>query len=796
MSAMPDLPTELIDEIARHVAQQSGLDLLALSRTSLSLRKAARRVGRAALQKYAIFPDQTGTFPSRESSKTSPMLQSCMQPLPELDFPVAKWPSDRPCGLTDEDANKRSIIPHRFCGRDQSDRNSWYELDCELFIRNIRHRSIELWDVHDYPPKVVKLQFAKSVPRAPSVYSCRRYDAAWHAKSDPRPGVHVQVISMDDIRVVLARTLAEQTFHLIDAHGQPYLSWTLKSSSSTDSTPRCLTQRPSECIGLCGSSEWVNFQSPGWHAVPLPRRRQDDPLPGIFFYHIHSNTLMDWSLLLARPDWRSSETVSAGTLDLGSLTSAEAPRRIATHFSVDVVAPTDDGGFIAQISWRVEQQALPKGRDHPHDVRLVHCRLQLIQNGFRSAQDALPRLASASIATSLPLWPALSEQDYVRLSKDGLQLYVLLPSLDDRGISMLSIFQRATIDETWRADATVQIQTGSHSRILGSYDQWLVIIDKRARSMQVLRVGWPVSHKLHTFHLWSQGPRVKKKSLKTDEQDKKDDVSIFLRAGRVVLTSGNGIVRGIVELNTDDEPYMVDLDQLVGRCCDTRNCNDGDRPMPKQCSECSHVRHGAGSGTSSPAKIVCREAGSCEPQHLRFWSNHYERPNTHAEAQHTEALVLFVRSTAEAQEDIDTEGTEVTMWTYHAILLQPRRREIKIEIAGRNRGDEDADPLMDLFIFKAIAYGQLWVDFFNDEDDLWDDWPFARKFVDSTPSKFTPTRTRTLPSYLVGGPPSFERPHLSSMLCRQTSGANRLASSGSSAGTKWHNESLKSARAC
>ncbi len=611
MATIYSLPGELIGEIATHIAQQSGLDLLAFSRTSSSLRKAARRAGLMDLEKYAIVPDAGAGLHNSGESEIAPVLQSCIQPLPKLEFPVFKWAAEP---LRDE--RKRGILLEALGAteRDGSPLETKSSFEGSLFLRSIHKKSVRLWDLSDYPPRICTLNFAKQITRAPDTKGCGGFDPKWDEPSESvTPGVRLKTISIDEVRVVLAQTTVECTFHLIDAYGQPYLAWRMRVPSPMKAAPmpeakidppessnaakkpsdadKGLKATPgcgSDCGGFCKKLAWCSYHESNWKAARLPRRQEGDKDPGVFFYNLPlGSSRMQWALILTRPDRSSSETMSSGQLDLAWTASTSSSTHTFHGFSLEVLGLGGNGtDHIVQIHWREATTKTSSGsNDSPAeaDVRVMHLPLHLVSLLSRKSNDARSKVANTLVKTSLDISGLPTLRDRFRLSNDALKLFVLLPAASDRKAAMLTVHERASTSENWRTDMTVERQAQGHDRILGVVDDWLVMADDRKVSVQILRMTSPLPETLQIFDVRSNHPDLAASLAQAEQQEDKAErsaISFTLLAGRVLLTSRR-VVKAIIELSSEEGPYMVDLPRLIGMCVSVPQSVCEDTVLPR-----------------------------------------------------------------------------------------------------------------------------------------------------------------------------------------------------------------------
>ncbi len=608
-----DLPVELIDGIAEQTALQSGLDLLSLSRTCSTLRRAARRAGRADLARYAKGLDGDIVGPSRKDPP-SPLLQSCITHMPALDFPVAVWdrwpdgmgPRTVLLGTFEHDPEDRRYLPH--------------DLESSLFLRQIHEQTVELWDVQGHAPHKVELPFARPIIRA-TVWARAGDDAEeeeedgggdgggevadWDlppcsterkARVKFYPCLYLQTITLGQTRVVLAQTFSERTFHLIDEHGQPYLTHNisiapLPEAGAPSVTPteqerihederdadgahylplleppavesmhrRCIPS-PSgcgkeACRALCRIPQFEDLRHHEWSAVRLPRLRPDDAEPGILFYHLRQyECIMDWALLRARPDRDSSETIISGEIDLAWL----------SDMSVQVLPPPSEGeDYLVQMHWTETGGAGTES----FFVRLAHFPLGALSSlapstpSAAEAESSRSRVALARFERR-PGWDSGAHSCF-HFSRDGLALYALMPTpgVDS---ATLSLYERASVHEPWPAEPKWAKAARWYRRIVAAYDDWLVLGDDKKGSVRVLRMSTRSSN-WRKYRLLEKGFDEWLKPHRTGPLGRYSPPTLSFLAGRVVATSPEGLVSGILDLTAEDEPVVVDLAQLVRR---------------------------------------------------------------------------------------------------------------------------------------------------------------------------------------------------------------------------------------
>ncbi len=727
-----DLPVELLVEIAAHIAQQSGLDLLTFSRTSSIFRNAARRAGCAELLRHEILLDgEKSTFPDNGTASISPMLQSCIQPLPELDFPVTKWRTDEP--FNDYDA-KRPILLSSFGTHDHAigSEETCYAFDSSLVIRSIHKQSVQLWDLHNYPPKSVELHFARRITSDPHRFDCGSYVADWNEDDEVKsPGVRLRTIALGEVRVVFATTLAERTIHLIDAAGQPYLAWRIESSSQ-----QMLRSYRSYCeerhsSALCASPEWHDFEESGWMAARLPRPHAGDEDPGILFYNrpYHAKCIQ-WVSLLTRPDRSSSEQLASGELDLAWMASTKALSLGFWDFRLRLCGLAADGtGPIVQIQWRekTHTQGSSGARPSPRLIRLLHFPLHLIADLTRKEEAARSQVAMALLETASQEFSP--SDDHFLLAEDGLKLYALLTVDIDGESAILTIFSRTRIEESWHADATVELQADGHKRIVGVYEEWLVLADDWNGSVRLLRTtdSVPKTFQMLPLDPEANTPAREDAQSRTPKKKKREGISISLLAGRVLCTH-HGSVKGLIELTTDQEPYLVDLEHLMQLCSDD-NSGDGIL-LPKQRAD--RAPSITQSGNDVDTGLFYYKEGFMPFPHLRLARSDTERPLIQADVRSTKPLFFFIWSTCPAQSWVNGNTGAIHFEPVerldHVILLKSHNRAMEVV---------HCKPLPDLgqascpaFNFKAAVSNHLLVNHYRDVDCEMNDEPSMGRIVD------------------------------------------------------------------
>ncbi len=471
---------------------------------------------------------------------------------------------------------------------------------------------------------------------------------------------------------------------------------------------------------------------------------------------------MQWVLLLARHDRHGSEVMSSGELDLARCAAIPQSTKISgLDFSLEILPLAEDGAsFAIHMEWREDRAPALDAPRPPRDVRHVQIPLDMVPVLSQDPEKARSKVLSVLIRTSLKRTTALN--DHFRQSKDGLQLFALFPSTDDLNLATLSIFRRASLAEGWQMDATVELDTHGHDRILGTVGDWLILADEHKGSVQIWCMRSPLVATPRTFPLLNPDeiPRTTRDGAaqpeeKKPEKTKPAGTSFHILAGRVIFTTDWGVVRGIIELNTDEEPYLVDVPRLIRLCLRKRDSTDPDLTLPKSNSNdnasfneggrerIESINIDAGSDdadgesqrSSSIAPVLLCFGEPSPPLeertiHLSF--NDTERPVMCGEAHSRKPLLLYIRSTEEVQEegsDYDDEEPFYTMmWQHHAVLLQPQSRNVTVVLCNRGYETEEyEDPGL---LFRYAAHGQSIVDYHEYPESRWEDDPAARMLTD------------------------------------------------------------------
>ncbi len=575
------LPSELIEKIAEHVAQQSGLDLLAFSRTCSSLRSAARRAGRADLREHA----QALNPGNDESKYTTPvrsrLLGTCVRELPDLDFPI-QWESLPGVTPPEQDA----LLLRNFASESFEWPHTRYEFSSSLFLSQVDGKVATLWDLLDFPPRRVELSFQRDIPRA-NCWTDELFSRELSGEHDSYPCFLLQAISIGNIRAVLAQTFFERTLHLMDSEGQPYLAYNLSlltEQSTTSPPPRRDDTRPRKGRALAkdgpgaletdgggrsfirgatilDTDRFLGFWDYKWRAARLPPRRKGAADPGVLLYHLPLHAKhVEWMLLLARPDCNSTETITSGKIDLSWLTgSSRLPKKHfrTKEFELRVHAPeNDDSPYIVEARWQEwSARAVSKNHYSSDKLRLVHFSLGDISSLASRDQSARSRVASILVPTTLSEMASLRPKDF-RLSSDGLRLFVFSPSTSLSASSVLRVHVRSSCEEAWRARAQ-EYKFKAGYRVLGSFGDWFVLADG-PNSIKALNTS-SARCKVHTFDMRFQHDDY-------DYFDAYDMPHLSLVAGRVMLMFEKGPIGSIVDLLADGGPLLIEPDQLVAKC--------------------------------------------------------------------------------------------------------------------------------------------------------------------------------------------------------------------------------------
>ncbi len=207
------LPFEILMIISEHLVQQSALDLLSFARTSSSLRKAARLIGRREISKDAILPSPGRHFiPEEEQCRCSRFLQTAVQEMEELDFPVR--------GIPGNGRGQLPNLPRCFWAKKHTPnpRESPYEYTSSLLIRDMCPLSVELFDILEHPPKLIEVTFSKPIPWLP--FSDR---STRTCNEDLLPCLQLQAISWERSESFLRRRT--WSAHSISSTAMAALSW-------------------------------------------------------------------------------------------------------------------------------------------------------------------------------------------------------------------------------------------------------------------------------------------------------------------------------------------------------------------------------------------------------------------------------------------------------------------------------------------------------------------------------------------------------------------------------------------
>ncbi len=545
-------------EISRHAMQQSALDLLSLARTSSSLRKATRLVGRTEISKHTILPEPGRHLASPE--RRSPLLQSAVHIMPPLDFPVRGKPGFNSAQLN---ALPRCFRVHI---RPPGCHESIHEYSSSLIIRDVRPRHVEFFDLLEHPIKVTEIKTTKPIPWLPNP-----------GKGDGRtcdddliPCLGIQAISLGEIRIVLMQTYLESTFYLLDAQGQPFLTYPLgampeiAAAFDYDNAGGGTCDSDQGCRRLCRGPAWLSLNRYDWKALRLPKQEQGGIDPGIFFYHLrHGPARVHWVLITTRSSGDTSESVSSGLIDLASLASSHRERMSLSwrDFGIEIL---DCAGFILQIHWTEADEIV-----------------QILHTPLHSLSNRVPSFAHARIRTSLnhlstPQEMSQPERDRLRppsrhhfcISKDALQLISVFPAPGDCHTSILTVHKRTHIDEPWDPCSVRSMAVGPYGCILGITNNRLILTNTVERTVKVfwLQSGEPVADEAFQLLADDGIPRIS--SILEDEVDGEPAFRVSLAGGLVLLTSEGGLVSGdIVVVRNDGAQYAraLDLSQVVHR---------------------------------------------------------------------------------------------------------------------------------------------------------------------------------------------------------------------------------------
>ncbi len=671
------LPAELLAKIADDVAQQSGLDLLAFSRTSSSLRRAARIAGRADLKENACTLGSYST--PYETLPRSRLLDTCIRKMPNLEFPVLDESKPEP---------PKTVLLLNFKTKD---REATYNLNSSLFLREVHQQSVELWDLQDHTPRQVELPFARRIIRS-TRWTDEMFSSELDGDQDAYPCLQLQTMSLGHLRVVLAQTFSERTFHLIDPLGRPYLAHNV-STHTEEPMPaptkhdRKEAKRAAESDGRAVVHEnWSTFRKSRWKAAHLPRGRKDDAEPGILFYHVplHSKVL-EWALLLPSPDARSSEVMSSGKLNLAWLTSSDRLPTDEDKLKLEALEPAaDEGAPIIQLTWETGTGA--EGDLSSRKVQMVHfCPKDMpaLASGQESARS---RVTCGLIPTR-----GLSPDGQPLLSKDRLRLFALFPSSDTAASNTapsktLRTYTRYDRDGSW-PERYEETEIDGQYWVLGTFDDWLVMADRKEGSVKALRMS-PAGDKVQTFHLVKtgrDGPRG------PSHKPFHYAHAMHLTDGRVVLAS-DGLVGGILDLTTDGGPVLLEPAELIARCL---------------------ARHSA---KADNAKKSSSNNGQAHRESRLYWHGDAD-PNpgdericveSAKEGSSPKPLILFVCS--------DELTGSVSSYEQYALLLHPRSG--KIESVRHDFGSRLRDPCFsNAPEFKTATKRQVIVDDWDRSDN-------------------------------------------------------------------------------
>ncbi len=719
------LPADILLEIASHVALQSGLDLLALSRVSSAFREAARRAGRAGLAKYALeLAPGRGIPPPGAAHAISPLLQSCIQELHDVVLYDVSWPFAEVSRYGDERVVDSLLLPF-LDPMDKDPRPEFsHEIRSSLFLRNIHKQSIELWDLHDYPPKVAELHCAKRITRSnDGVESIPCSDG-------PSGGIfrrlELQSITLGEVRIVLAHSFTERTFHLIDAYGQPYLAYNLDLMQTP--RPRFGTSKPrsnedaeryaeareaidpdilesdsefsvcgSECEGYCNYPDRTDFHPQRWSALRLPRRRAEDVEPGILFFHRPTASRFIWVLLMARPDHDSSETMSSGEIDLAWLSSTHSSlassRPKARHFGMEAVwSLHEEPELMVQMQWLEEP-----------GMRIMEVPLTTLADLSTSADDARAQAARLLVWSQSHLLPELRTPYH--LSTDR-RLLIGLDHSDIRLTSILSIYKRNSRNAPWSMDPTRTVKCVADLRIVGQFDDWLVLCDADY-SVRVLDMR-SAFNALQTFHLQDNDFDDLHEPDPEDRQTPQRVLS--LSGGWVVLKSEKHLVSGILDLNAVGGPSLVDLPWLVRECLTKHGSETtaaGSTPLGTTSESSALLEHDE--AVAQHRIFFYGEARSPNPEGFRLCLDYSDRPSVPPEGQTARPLVLFICH------DLDTQQQQQLGETgrpQHVARLHPTSHQLETiffeaTFAASNRLCFSDEPIFKIALERYMIFDSV-----------------------------------------------------------------------------------------
>ncbi len=654
-------------------------------------------------------------------------------------LPVGKW------NEWDTEPRARTVLLQSFQLGEQLT-NSCTDVSSSLFLRDIYQQSIELWDVQEHPPRKIKLDFARPILRATERRSY--FDEApplscteSTASPEPIPCLCLQTITLGQTRVVLAQTLAERTFHVIDQYGQPYLTHNVGAAQLPRSRSRRRNSRrasknvpaapviedrhqkyivnPSgcgkRCEGRCQRLEWVDLKiTRNWKALRLPRRRESDTDPGIFFYYVRDeelpddcmsdrHTVLEWALLLARPDRNSSDTMTSGEIDLASFTASHPsppmlPRRL-NDLDLQVLSdPSDGGGHILQIYWQERRALAMYGWYGENFGTLVHIPLDSLNN---SAEEARSQAATDPFNT--PEWRLRGIQSF-RLSNDALRLFTIeeIPN-DDPEVPeefAVLVYERRTARESWPSEPLVQRNVGVHRRIIGVFDDWLIMADDWSVSVNLLRMTSPY-RELQKFQLHGEEFEHKSDPYDVDRPKRPDHTWVLLAGGWIVLRADENIVKAILHLSAPAGPAFVDVDQIIRTCLATHglpNCE----PSPSDSHfEAERKTRKKRSHGQMRFRLICYGDIDPNPPQAKLC------PDEPRKSAHSEPLVLFVCSELSIRgstREEDEEFGDTIEHEQYVLLLHPGSAAIE---SVRYCADDDLIFFCDQgFLLQAATRGR------------------------------------------------------------------------------------------
>ncbi len=459
-----------------------------------------------------------------------------------------------------------------------------------------------MFDILHYPPKSIEFHFCKPIPWLPFAEKLTRT-----CSEDLMPCIHLQAVSLYDIRIVLAQTLSERTFHIIDAVGRPILAHPLGALPAMSAELMQVDAKSRTCDAedgcrrLCRGPAWKCLDEYDWYAVRLPKREHDAVDAGILFYHLRTgSTRLEWALLRTRPDSDSCESISSGRVDLACLTSSvpDCMALLTKSFSIEVLHPRRKGGdFVLQMHW-VETTGSPEDCE----VLAVHVSLGAFTRSGTSNQPpvACARIrtsrreldtqypnpppssllrASANFCSSTKAALLPSPQDHIRLSNDGLRLFSLFANVEPAHTNILTIHKRAHRDAPWDARSIQRIRVGAYRVILSLDDRNLIIGSYAEFSAHVIDVVSPVLKADHAYDLLSED-MFAIAATTLEEHVPSVRLGFDSHDGLTMITTTGSFLCGecLVVSAGRELPRLVDLSQVaceaVDRKADGLECRD------------------------------------------------------------------------------------------------------------------------------------------------------------------------------------------------------------------------------